>query len=469
MKKYVLLILISSYCPLLLAQQPTEKSVSVELGEKVLTLNQPFILSVVIRNSTNRPLVQFPELPGLEKRSVYATTISNVVNGKTVLVQTISQQYYAKREGKSLLPPFEVTVDGTKVKSEGATLSFDRAVGELVSTASDDREQEKLSITEDISGGSIFLSVKVSKPIVYVREGFSVWVALYVAKSAPIEMEFYQLDTQLQSILKKLRPATCWEENVGIEEIIQREVTIGGKNFTEYRMYQSVFFPITLQSVLFPAIKLDMLLLETLPDGKKGRKVESFYSRPVRVLVKSLPPHPRRDQIAVGNYALEEKLTREQAHSGESLRYMFTIKGDGNIATITPPELADSRVFDFYPPDVSQTVVRSYERVSGAKTFDYYIVTRQKGEFKLGRFFYWIYFDPGRAKYDTLLSSKIIRVTGENLTPMALSGEGNDAIYGNIDELATDTTYTDYQEIIRNLTNAVVFLLLGAMVWIFKK
>lgn len=464
----MLLVLISGFYPLM-AQQPAEKSVSVEVGENDLVLGQPFIASVIIRNSTNRPSVQFPELPGLEKRSASATSTSNVVNGKTVLIQTISQQYFAKQEGKFVLTPFEILVDGTRIKSEGVTLTISKAEGELVSTGNFDDGEEIISSVDDLASGSIFLSVKVSKSIVYVREGFSVRLALYVAKSAPIEMEFYRLDAQLQSILKKIRPATCWEENVGIEEIIQREVSIGGKKFTEYQMYQAVFFPITLQSVYFPSVQLDMLLIEPLSNGQKNRKVESFYTRPARVLVKPLPPHPQKDQIAVGNYQLTEKLTRRKVYSGESLRYMFTILGDGNIATITRPEAVDSEVFDFYPPDVSQTVQRSYERVSGEKTFDYYIVARQKGNFKLSRFFQWIYFDPATAKYDTLQSSETVEVAGENLQSAALSGDGVDPVYGDIGELETDITYVDYQKIIRNLTNAVVVFLMGAMIWIFRK
>ncbi|WP_373511765.1 BatD family protein [Persicitalea sp.] len=468
MKAYVLLVLISGFCPLM-AQQPAEKSASVEIGEKELTLNQPFILSVVVRNSSSRPSVQFPELPGLEKRSASATTTTNVVNGMTVLIQTISQQYFAKQAGKYTLVPFEVTVDGTKIKGEGVTLTFNKTDSQEISTENTAGEPEIISSTEDIAAGSIFLSVKVSKPIVYVREGFSVRLALYVAKNAPIEMEFYRLDAQLQSILKKLRPATCWEENVGIEEIIQREVNIGGKKFTEYQMYQAVFFPITLQSVSFPAVKLDMLFWETLADGKRSKTVETFSTRHVRVLVKPLPPHPQKDQIAVGEYRLRENVTRESVHSGESLRYLFTIEGEGNIATLTPPEVTNSKAFDFYPPDVSQTVQRSYEKVSGEKTFDYYLVARQKGDFPLGKFFQWIYFDPIKTRYDTLRSAETIEVAGENLQAASLTGEGKDPVYGNIVDMATTDTYIDYQEIIRNLTNAVVLVLLGAMIWIFRK
>ena len=468
MKPYVLLVLISGFCPLM-AQQPAEKSVRVEMGENDLSLNQPFILSVVVRNSANRPSVQFPNLPGLEKRSASATSTSNVVAGKTVLIQTISQQYYATKAGSYTIAPFDITVDGVKLRAEGVTVTFNKTQEGEYSTENSVEESETISSMDDLASGSIFLSIKASKPIVFVREGFAVRLALYVAKSAPIEMEFYRLNVQLQTILKKLRPATCWEENVGIEEIIQREVSIGGKKYTEYQMYQAMFFPMTLQSVSFPAVSLDMLLLEALPGGEKQKKVETFFSRPLHVLVKPLPLHPQKDHIAVGNYQLREELTRQEVHSGESLRYLFTIAGEGNIATMAPPELTQSGAFDIYPPDISQTVRRNYEKVSGAKTFDYYLVVRQKGTFPLERFFHWIYFDPVRARYDTLRPAEKIEVSGENLQTASLPGSEADAVYGNIDQLDTTTTHIDYQQIIKTLTNLTVLVLLGVMIWILRK
>jgi hypothetical protein len=469
MKIYVFIIIFFSFFGVAAQQQPGPE-ISVETGKQNLTLSQPFVLSVVVKNNVNRPSVQFPEFKGLEKRSASATSTTSTVSGKTVLVQTISQQYFAIEEGKYEIPPFTISVDGIKVKADGMTLQFRKGENEVVSTEKNNEEDEIVSPQEETASDDVFLSVRTTKSIVYVREGFAVRLSLYVAKSAPIEMDFYQLDTQLKSILKKLRPATCWEENVGIEEIIQREVSIGGRRYTEYQMYQAMFFPFTRQTVTFPRVGLSMLVLDGQPgEANRKKSIKTFYSQPARVLIKPLPPHPLRDQIAVGTYTLREKLTKELLSSGESLRYMFTIEGEGNLATITAPEVPVSKAFDFYPPDVSQTVRRSYEKVQGEKTFDYFIVAKQKGTYPLGRYFQWIYFDPRKSRYDTLRSEEAIRVVGENLSNVGLAGDKSNSIYDNIEMLDTSEDYIDYQSITRNMTNLVVIALLGIMVWIFRK
>ena len=469
MKIYVFIIIFLSFFQVA-AQQQESPEISVETGKQNLTLSQPFILSVVVKNNVNRPSVQFPELKGLEKRSASATSTTSTISGKTVLVQTISQQYFAIEEGKYEIPPFVVVVDGTKIKSDGLTLLFRKGEKEAVSTEKKEEEAKIVASEEETASDDVFLSVRTTKSIVYVQEGFALRMSLYVAKSAPIEMDFYQLDTQLKSILKKLRPATCWEENVGIEEIIQREVSIRGRRYTEYQMYQAMFFPFTRQTVSFPAVGLSMLVLNGQPgDEDRKKSIRTFYSKPTRVLIKPLPPHPLRDQIAVGSYALREELTKKLLSSGESLRYLFTIEGEGNLATITAPDVPASKAFDFYPPDVNQTVRRSYEKVRGEKTFDYFIVAKQKGTYPLGRYFQWIYFDPKKSRYDTLRSEKTIQVVGENLSNVGLAGDKSNSIYDNIEALDTSGDYVDYQTITRHMTNLVVIALLGIMIWIFRK
>lgn len=468
MKIYVYLSIFLCFS-LARAQEPSAPDVSIELGKKELFLKQPFILSVIVKNIPNRPTVQFPDFEGLEKRSASAITTTSTVGGKTVLIQTISQQYFASKEGSYTLPDFIVTIDGVKVKSEGARLLFKKEAKAPESTENEQEESGIIDSGEESAGQDVFLSLRATKSAVYLREGFAVRLSLYVAKNAPIEMEFYQLDTQLQAILKKIRPATCWEENVGIEEIIQRDVQVGGRAYTEYQMYQAMFFPLTTQTVSFPAVGLDMLLVSGAGPAGRKKSIKKYSSNPVRILVKPLPPHPLRDQISVGQYKLREKITREKVSSGESLRYVFGIEGEGNLATVTVPEVPISQAFDFYPPDVSQTVRRSYQKVSGEKDFDYFIVAKQKGSYPLGRFFQWIYFDPSRSRYDTLRSSKVITVEGENLQTINLTGENGASIYENIEQLDTTAPYIDYQSLIRNLTNLVVVVLLGIMVWIFRK
>lgn len=453
-----------------LAQRPSEPEIRVEAGVKNLALEQPFILTVIVKNNVTRPIVSFPNFEGLEKRSASATSTTSSMVGKTIIIQTISQQYFALKEGDYLLPEFNVVVDGNKVKSEALTLSFKKGKQDPKTTETSAPISEEIEDSDQPETADVFLSAKVSRTSVYLKEGFSLRVALYVAKNAPIDMEFYQLGNQLQSILKQLRPATCWEENVGIEEIIQKEVVIKGRRYTEYQMYQAMLFPFTVQNVTFPAVSLKMLVTEAkVGESEKTKSLQVFSSKPIRVVVKPLPPHPQKDQVAVGEYSLGETLTKTNLASGESLRYLFTIEGRGNLATVMPPEVPKVKSFDFYPPDMKQTVQRSYDQVSGEKTFDYFIVAKQNGTYPLGRFFQWVFFNPTTARYDTLQSTKTITVAGENIQNASIMDSDTRFVYENIEQLDTTEKYVDYQNIIRILTNVVVVGLLGIMGWIIRK
>ncbi len=452
------------------SQRQSDQDVRVEVGSKNLKLDQPFLVTIIIKNQVNRPSVTFPDFEGLEKRSASATSTTNSVGGKIIIIQTISQQYFASQEGEYSLPEFNVLVDGNTIAAAGVTLNFKKVTENtrIAETASE--ETETVIDSDESRTEDIFLSAKASRTNVYLKEGFSLRLALYVAKNTPIEMEFYQLNSQLQAIMKRLRPATCWEENIGIEEIIQKDVILGGRQYTEYQMYQAVLFPFTVQNISFPVVSLKMLVSEPKVAGnQKIKSLHTYHSNLSRVVVKPLPPHPQKDQVAVGEYTLKEKLTKEKLSSGESLRYLFTITGRGNLATINAPEVPVVKAFDFYPPDMSQTVQRSYEKVSGEKTFDYFIVAKQNGRYPLGRFFQWVYFDPSRARYDTLRSSKTLTVAGEQLQTAGIINSEAGYIYDNIDQLDTTGQYVDYQDIIRLLTNSVVLVLLGIMVWITRK
>ncbi|WP_247237559.1 BatD family protein [Telluribacter sp. SYSU D00476] len=469
MKLYVFLNIFLCFSLLAFGQEP-EPEITIEAGNKTLAINRPFILSVIIRHSEERPQVVFPDIPGLEKRSASATSAMTTVGGKATMVQTISQQYFAKGEGTIAVPALTIVVNGENYIIEKFVLQFSNSqTDEEVSSDSEPEATAPAIGAQELSGGSIFLAVQTNKTRIYQREGFAVRLSLYVAENAPVEMEFYQLDAQLQNILKKLRPASCWEENVGIEEIVQNTVTINGKKFTEYRMYQAVYFPLTQQDVTFPAVALDMLVYEIQEKGERKRSIQKFASRPVKVQVLPLPPHPQRDQVAVGEYTLEEQVSSQHLASGESFRYVFKIKGTGNLAAVPAPDVLNSASFDFYPPEVSQVIRRSYERVTGDKTFNYFVVARQNGSFPLGRYFQWIYFDPQKARYDTLRSDKVVEVVGESRPSEVVSHEGELLMYDNLARLDTTEPYINYQGITRTLINAVVIILLVGTICMFRK
>jgi len=464
MKLYVILSIILCFSCTIQAQVINNDPI-IEFGSKNLKMDEPFTISVVVPDEENRPSVTFPEIAGLEKRSKSATSAINTIGGKKVVVQTISQQYFALKEGTYNIDAFFVIVNGIKIKSEELTVTYSSGV-----LKAEGQAQDEISLVPESknNGEDIFLSVGANKKSVFIREGFALRISLYVAENAPVQMDFYQVNTQLQAILKKLRPVGCWEENLGIEEIIKRRLVIGGRKYTEYNLYQAQFFPMTLQDIIFPSVTLNMLVTGINKEGE-ARSVKPFRSREIKITVKPLPPHPLKDQIAVGEYNLVERLSSKLVYPGESIRYLFRIEGKGNIASIPTPEIAANSAFDFYPPDISRIIKMSNQNVSGEKSFDYFVVPRQDGTFPLGRYFQWIYFNPITAKYDTLISQKTLTVRGEDYKLGNISLHGSAGLYDNIERLDSSKEYFDFKQILKEATNAIVILLLITMVWILRK
>lgn len=464
MKLYVILSIILCFSCTIHAQIINNDPI-IEFGPQNLKMDEPFTISVVVPDVENRPSVTFPEIAGLEKRSKSATSTMNTVGGKQIVVQTISQQYFALKQGTYNIESFFITVNGVKIKSEELTVVYSPGT---VSNPEGDGQEEAV-VPESVNNGEdIFLAVGTNKKGVFIREGFALGMSLYVPENAPVQMDFYQVSTQLQAILKKLRPVGCWEENVGIEEIIKHRVTIGGRKYTAYNLYQAQFFPMTLQDIVFPSVTLDMLVGAVGKTGE-GKVIKSFRSRAIKIAVKPLPPHPLKDQIAVGEYSLVERLSSKMVYPGESIRYLFRIEGRGNIAAIPMPEISTNSAFDFYPPDVSRIIKRSSQYVTGEKSFDYFVVPRQDGTFPLGRYFQWVFFNPKTAKYDTLISQKTLQVRGDDYKLGNISLHGSAGLYDNLERLDSSQEYFDFKQILKDVTNAVVILLLITMVWIFRK
>lgn len=443
--------------------QAKNNSATIEFNAKQLNLGEPFIISVVISDSDKRPVILFPEIAELEKRSKSATSEAKMVNGKRMVIQTIRQEYFATKAGKYIIPDFTLLVNGEVLVSEETEILFiEDGDNELT-------DSNELLPTDNITE-NVFFSVRSNKSTVFIRQGFTLRVSLFISESAPVEMDFYQFNDQFQNILKSIRPMGCWEENTGMEEIVRRKIYIKEKAYTEYIMFNATFFPLKLENIKFPSVGLNMLVVDRMGTVNVEKKViETFNSKPFTITVKQLPPHHLRDQVPVGEYILSENLTSNMVLPGESVKYKYKIQGKGNIVSIPAPGIILNSSFDFYPPEISHIVTRNANGVSGEKSFEYIVVPRSVGLFPLKRYFQWIYFDPVKSAYDTLQSSEILEVRGKDSKQGDLSLNHSLGIYDNIEKQETTKVNINYKNIVKNLTNAIAVCLLLFTIWIFRK
>jgi hypothetical protein len=461
--------------------QVPENDVSIELSQTTFPIERPFTISVLIPNSENRTAIAFPDIAGFTKKGISTSISPSEVGGKTVTNQVITQTYLALAPGRFRLPPFDILVNKETAHSDGAILLVQPL--KVVTTP----ESMTADIADIASEKSAFLSLRASKSTIYSGEGVSLTLAFYIADSYPYVLSFTALDKQLQAITKKIRPANSWEENVPITELKPISITIRGKKFREFRIYQSVFFPLSNQDLRLPSVSLQL----DRPRPKIGPPASQpetvvFTSRPLTITVKSLPAHPLRGRVPVGSFHLEEGLERQGVNTDQSVRYTFTVTGEGNITTLpAPASVHETNEFDVFPPEERHTSTNNGHQVTGHKTFTYFIVPHQNGEISLANRFQWIYFDPQTARYDTLRPQLRLQVGNKKPTIgvdastqgsfSGVDGEtppvasADNSLYAGIAEMDSTHQPISISVLVRAIANVLILIMLIGMIFVFFK
>lgn len=404
------------------------QSIKISLGNNQIGSNEIFTITLVAMNQSLDDYTNFPAIEGFNKAGTSSSSSMRSINGVVTNETSIIQNYMPTKEGTFKLPPFSIKIGNVVVKSPGTTIKVGPPVEykqtdpfavdpfaydpfeDFFGTRKSDLKDEK---------ADAFLNVQVDKREVWAGEGINVILSFLVADENRAELDFYDLGNQLAELVRKIKPANCWEENFGIEEIIPRKINIGKKVYTEYRIYQATIFPLVPKSFTIPALSLKMVNYKTASSATffgapRKQEVKAFSSKPIQILVKELPPHPLRGNVSVGQFAMKETVDHEKVELNQGVAVELAIKGEGNITYIPEPTSPKSEFVDLYPPNTRQTIQRAGGRVTGEKVFSYLLVPKELGTMPLNRVFSWIYFNSKLGKYDTLSPKGTISVVPQS-------------------------------------------------------
>ena len=119
---------------------------------------------------------------------------------------------------------------------------------------------------------------------------------------------------------------------------------------------------------------------------------------------------------------------------------------------------------------MKQNVKRENGRVVGAKTFSYYLIPKEPGDYDLGEYFRWVFFNPKTNRYDTLKSNYSVSVTGESQRNQVIENKDQGSFYDRI-AVADNTLHSSMDgNWLKIGANLFILLMLGASVFlVFKK
>jgi hypothetical protein len=460
----------------------TAQQISIELGKSPLPINQYFTVSVKLQDQTLKEYAPFPEIPGFKKSNKYSSTKTISTAGKTTTIFTLIQNYAPLAEGEFELKPFTMKVNGQVVQSQGMTIKVTPVVAAtqqtpdvLDPTVTEEtvpvvEEQPEYIDKED----NAFLTVYTNKKEVYVGEGLTVNLYFYLAREDQRLLDFYDFNRQIEHILQQLKQPNVWEETFEFTEITPENVTVNGKPYLRFKLYEAVLYPLNLEPIHFPALTLQMIKYKVAKnpglltkDRQEGFK--TFYSREKVVPVHELPPHPLRDMVPVGQYRLRESLSKQQVSVNKSFTYLFQVEGEGNLAAIMPPVPTPAAGLDFYPPDVRQDVTRRAGRVIGSKSFSYPVIPHEPGTYKMGEALQWIFFNPVTATYDTLQPKLAVHVTGVRDADALVLSRDLGSFYNIRDNEDDKLVSLHMFDDIKRYTNIILLVLLAVAAFVFLK
>lgn len=421
------------------------QEINITLGETEIGLQEAFSITVTMNNDKLGSVTGFPEIQGFAKIGTSSSQNTSIINGRVSYSQSLTQNYRANKVGTYTLKPFTLQVNGKTAQHKGATIKVVQQVARKQYDPFADffgmREEEPtefLDVKEDA-----FFSVTTSKPEIYVGEGFNISVAMYIADENRALLEFHEIGEQLGEILKKIKPANCWEENFGIEEIIPESVTIGRKSYRQYKIYQANFYPINTGNIVIPATDFKMIKFKVATNqsffgNSHVKDFITFKSKEKIIKVKELPAHPLKSSVAVGNYKLQDDLSLPSVKTGQTFNYKFQIVGEGNISSLAQPSVKKTNSFSFYPPNEKIQINRSGNTVYGSKQFNYLLSANEAGNYRLGDYFEWVFFNTSTEKYDTLKSRLSIQASGEKVASSSADTQGFGGFYSIIKEANND-------------------------------
>jgi len=359
-----------------------------------------------------------------------------MINGQ--VSQSVSYTFYLQgtRTGTFTIGSASTAVDGKTLRTEPVKVDIipARSGGSSGAQAQRNDEASRNQNIEKQLEEAVFMRAIVSDRKVYQGEQFTVSYKLYE------RVQTFDLRPEGNPSYEGF-----WVENIDIRNPPPRMEKVNGKDYRTYVIKKDILFAQRPGKLTIDPLKLSCVVrVQSAPQprrsifdsffGQYENYKYSFASAPVTIDVKPLPTgRPASFSGVVGDLDLDVSLDTTAVETGEPFTLRVNLSGRGNIKKLQEPQLQFPPDFEVYDPNVSESISRSGGVLSGRRGYEYLIIPRNPGEYRLPPVQY-SFFNPQTGRYETLSSPEFtVQVTGD---PQQMSSSTTPTIAGEKTDLA---------------------------------
>jgi hypothetical protein len=426
-----------------LAQTPKLTAVAnasvVDIGS---ALTVTFTLSNGQSETFQRPNFTGFTVVGSSKSSGGGMTI--IVNGQVVQggngEEKWTYQIIPSAVGKYTIEAAKAKVKGSWYSSN--TLSVEVTNNGGAAQKNKNQKQDGNSQTA-VSGNDIFIKASVNKSNPYQGEQITLTYKIYT-----------KIAISQYAINKVSSYAGFWTHDLmkDKEQPKQYQETVNGEKYMVAEIRRIALFP--QKSGKLTIEPLEVECLAQIKVKSKNNAFDQFFndpffndpffsnpfsttyqnvkkvvkSNPVTINVVSLPSSnvPQEYTGSVGNFSIKSEIDRSELKANEAVNLKITISGKGNLNLIDQLTTEFPSDFEVYDPKTNDNISIANNEISGSRTFEYLIIPRNPGVFKI-KPVKFCYYDLSRGSYITLSTPeytiKVAKSSGTGNTVYSTSKE----------------------------------------------
>lgn len=401
---------------------------TASVNKNPVSVNDQFQLTYTINTSATNFIP-----PSFKDFNVIAGPMQSssmqIING--AMSQSVTLTYYLqpKSEGTFRIDPATINGNGKRLQSNALTLTVVKGSSKPQSQNQPGGGDDN-STDEALLSKNIFLKASVSKSNVLQGEAVLVTYKLYTRVNV------------VNYTIEKL-PAYngFWSQELKMPERLElRDENINGINYKVGVLKKVILFP--QQS---GALALEPMQGTCIARVQQQRKKSNspfdifndpFFSDPffgmgardvnvalkseaVKINVAALPSTSDSDfKGSVGKFAMEASIDKNNTKANDAVNIKIKISGKGNIKLIEPPSLNIPEDIESYEPKVNENISVSEGGVTGSKTFEYLMIPRHGGEYKI---------DPVNFTYYDIDKHQYVKLTSGEFNLKVEGSKGDDA------------------------------------------
>ncbi len=355
----------------------------------------------------------------------------------------------ALKEGNFTFGPMEYHLHKKVYKSPLVAIAVKKGSG------------NKNTNTSGVGSGDVFAKILISKTQAYQGEPITVSLKVY-SKLGIADLSDYKLPSY----------TGFWTEDIDIGRLQVKQEALNHVKYNVIEFKKSILF-----AQKSGTIEIEPLDVECVVQVIKTRKPRNYFeqlqwgnrvqyaenvkkrvkSAKVKVNVLPLPSSgkPANFSGMIGSFSIKPELTQTEIETNDATNLKIRISGTGNIKLIEELDFDFPTDFEVYDPKIATNVDVNAGGVSGSKSYDYLIIPRNPGTYKIKPASF-SYFDIKSKSYKTLSTPEYTIKVGKG------SGDASNVVTTSVNQedvkyIGSDIHYIKTNAITLKPINAFLF------------